>query len=63
MVFKEVNIGFHVSDFLFDLLKLGVDVFVVGVKLGLTLDSLLFLLSLDGYLVHGLPIKTIIKVL
>jgi hypothetical protein len=63
MVFKEVDISFHVSDFLFDLLELGVDVFVVGVELGLTLDSLFFLLGLDGYLIHGLPIKTIIKVL
>jgi hypothetical protein len=52
MVFEEVDIGFHILDFLLDLLELGVDVFVVGVELGLTLDSLFFLFGLDGNFVH-----------
>ena len=52
MVFEEVDIGFHVADFLFDLLELGVDVFVVCVELGLTFDSLFFFFGFDGYLVH-----------
>lgn len=58
MIFEEVDIGFHVSDFLFDLLELRVDVFVVGVELGLTLDAFLLLFSLDRNLVvHLVCIK------
>ena len=52
MVFEEVDIPGHLVNFLLDFLEFGVDILVVGVKLGLTLDSLLFLFSLDGHLVH-----------
>jgi hypothetical protein len=58
MIFEEVDIGFHVPDFLFDLLELGVDVFVVGIELRLTLDTLFLLFSLDRNLVvHWVCIK------
>ena len=58
MIFEEVDIGFHVPDFLFDLLELGVNVFVVGVELGLALDAFLLLFSLDRNLVvHWVCIK------
>jgi hypothetical protein len=51
MIFEQVDISFHVPDLLLDLLKLGVDVFVVGIELRLTLDALFLLFSLDRNLV------------
>lgn len=53
MVFEKVDISGHFVDFFLNLLEFGIDVFVISIELGLTLDAFFLLFCLYRDFIHS----------